>query len=181
MAEIIKIKDVDKEYIVNSIKNGSILIYPTDTVYSIGCDAKNSKSIQRLKKILKKNKQPFSIIAPSKTWILNNFKVKKSYINKLPGPFTYKIKTKKRSVVDKEIKEDALYVRIPEHPFIKIIQKSKRPFIIVTINEKKSLTQIKKIPSRIIKKVDIVIDGEELDNKPFTVIDFTQDFPRILK
>ena len=53
------------------IEEGSIFIHPTDTIYGIGCDATNKEAVRKIRDI-KQSKQPFSVIAPGKQWILDN-------------------------------------------------------------------------------------------------------------
>ena len=68
--------------IINKLKK-EVFIYPTDTIYGIGCDATNSELVKQIRKIKQRDKKPLSVIAPSKKWILDNFKVKKDLINNL--------------------------------------------------------------------------------------------------
>lgn len=84
-----------KKGVTDSMKSGAIFIYPTDTVYGIGCDAGNSKSVAKVREI-KQTKQPFSVIAPSKKWIKHKLKIMHTeYLKRLPGQYTL-IFTKKR-------------------------------------------------------------------------------------
>ncbi|MEA3378595.1 MAG: L-threonylcarbamoyladenylate synthase [Nanoarchaeota archaeon] len=183
MAEIIKIGDINPKYIIERIKEGDVFIYPTDTIYGLGCNALDSKAVNRIRDIKKRNDKPFSVIAPSKRWILDNFKIKKAYVDKLPGPFTYVMKAKKKNLVCKEVAKGTIGVRIPDHPITKLIQKSKMPFVTTSVNlaQKKPYLKIKKISNKIKKKVDIIIDNGDLDNSPSTVFDFTEEFPRIIR
>ncbi len=181
MTKHIKFKNLRKT-ITKKIKSGSIFIYPTDTIYGLGCNALNSESVSKIRAI-KRTTKPFSVIAPSKQWIYRNFKVKnKNYIRKLPGSFTFVLESKKRNIVSKEtnLNLKTLGIRIPKHDFTKFI---KVPFITTSVNltGNKPIISVKKVPKKILKEVDIVIDDGILDNKPSTVIDLTEKIPKILR
>lgn len=186
MPKIINIDKVKEKEIVKAIKKGKIIIYPTDTIYGIGCDALNTESVLKIR-ILKERDtdKPFSIIAQSKQWIYKQFDVNKSYIRRLPGPFTFILRTKKEKIVSNHVTNNTniLAVRIPNHPFTKIIQKAKTPFITTSVNisGKPPINDIKKIPKRILKQVDIIIDAGILHSNPSTLIDLTGKIPRIIQ
>ena len=184
MQKIIKFEDINKKEIIKEIKKGSIFIYPTDTIYGLGCNALKKESIQRIRNI-KKSTKPFSVIVPNKQWIYKNVKVNnKEYIKKLPGPYTFVFKMKKRSV-PKEATAGlkTLGVRIPDHPFTNLIRSAKVPFITTSVNisSKKFLRDIKKVPRGIAKQVDFIIDAGPLIKHPSTVIDLTNDLAKIIK
>jgi len=184
MTKIIKLKNIEEKGIIEKIKQGYIFIYPTDTVYGIGCNALNSSSVKKIREI-KKSKKPFSVIAPSKQWISKNFKIEKKYLRKLPGPFTLILKMKRKNLVAEEINLNlkTLGIRIPNHRFTKIIQKSKLPFITTSVNisREQLISKVKEIPKEIFKKVDIVIDNGKSNKTPSTIIDLTKKIPRITK
>ena len=164
------------------IVNGKVFIYPTDTIYGIGCDATNKGSVRKIRTI-KKSKQPFSVIAPSKEWIIDNLEVTdKSYLDRLPGPYTL-IFRMRRSPVCKEVSEKTLGVRIPDNPFTEIISEAGMPFVTTSVNlsGEAPLTDIREIPGPIRNEVDIVIDSGVFDNGPSTVIDLSGSKPRILR
>ena len=177
--KIINLKDINKKEIKSQIKQGKIFIYPTDTIYGIGCNAQIKESIQKIRNI-KKSEQPFSVIAPSKKWIYNNLEVKnKKYIKKGPYTFILKLKTKpKHSLTNKN--KTTLGVRLPDHKFTNLI---KVPFITTSINihNQKNHINIQQIPKKIKKQVDYIIDQGTLDNKPSTIIDLTKNQPKITK
>lgn len=184
MTKIIKLKNIGEKEIIEKIKQNYIFIYPTDTLYGIGCNALNSNSVKKIREI-KKSKKPFSVIAPSKQWISKNFKIEKKYLKKLPGPFTLILKMKRKNLVAKEanLNLNTLGVRIPNHRFTKIIQKAKVPFITTSINisGEQFITKVKEIPKEIFKKVDIVIDDGESNKAPSIIIDLTKKIPKIIK
>lgn len=184
MAEIIKLEDVNTLDIIKRIHFGEIFIYPTDTIYGIGCDATNEGSAKSIRVIKKRFDKPFSVIAPNKLWITRNFNVSKSYIDKLPGPFTYVMQARKHNIVASTVAHgDKIGVRIPNHRFTAVIQRSRKPFVTTSVNlaGEAPYTDIKKIPREIIDSVDVVIDAGKLENKPSTVLDLTENFPKILR
>ncbi|MBI2663648.1 threonylcarbamoyl-AMP synthase [Candidatus Woesearchaeota archaeon] len=181
--KIIEFNKIKEREIINHIRMGSIFIYPTDTIYGLGCNALNEDSVKKIREI-KGSEKPFSIIAHDKYWIYKNFDVKKQYVQKLPGPFTFILKQKKRIVpYDVNLGLDTLGVRIPNHPFIQLIQKAGVPFISTSVNKtgKEPITKIKKVPRTIQKSVDIAIDAGELEENPSIIIDLTNKIARIIR
>lgn len=186
MLKIIKLKKVKEKEIIKAVKKGKIIIYPTDTIYGIGCDALNTESVLKIRSIKKRElEKPFSIIAQSKQWVYKNFDVNKAYVRKLPGPFTFILRTKKEKIVSNHVTANMnlLAVRIPDHPFIKVIQKAKTPFISTSVNisGEQPVTEISKIPKKIMKQVDIIIDAGRLSDKPSMIIDLTGNIARIIQ
>jgi len=181
---IIKLKDIKEKEIIKAIKSGKILIYPTDTIYGIGCDATNYSAVRKIREIKNRFDKPLSVIAPSKQWIYDNFEFNnKAYIQKLPGPFTFILQIKNKVVADNVSNGNTLGVRIPGNDFVKIIQKSKLPFITTSVNEtgETSMTSIENASSKLLDKVDIVIDAGDLINNPSVIIDLTSQYPKIIE
>lgn len=185
MNSIINFKEINKKEIINKIKSGELFVYPTDSVYSLGCNALKAASVQEIKKISKKEEnKPLSVIAPSKEWIYKNLKVSnKSYVQKLPGPFTFILEIKKRATArNVNLGWKTLGVRIPNHPFMELIRSANVPFITTSLNidENKPVRNIKQIPNYIKKKVGLIIDDGYLPNYVSTVIDLTHVPPKIV-
>ena len=123
--------------LVKDIKEGKIFIYPTDTIYGIGCDATNIKSVEKIKEIKLRDKdKPLSIIAPSIDWIKQNCIIDKGLdLNKyFPGPYTLILKKKNPDFLTYVSSSDTLGIRIPDSDFTKQIQKSNLPFITTSVN-----------------------------------------------
>ena len=90
----------DLKRAVEVLKDGGIILYPTDTIWGIGCDATNKEAVRKIRDI-KKSEQPFSVIAPGKKWIMDNCVVHEhanEYLEKLPGPYTLIFKLKKTAL-----------------------------------------------------------------------------------
>ncbi len=169
----------NKNTYIRKIINGEIFIYPTDTIYGIGCLASNKKSVTRIREIKNRDKKPFSVIAPSKKWIEENCffdeSVKKE-LSKLPGAFTF-ILTLKNKTLSPNPKLGTLGVRIPKHWFSKIVEEIGKPIITTSVNlsGEPHMTSLENIDEKIKSKVDFIIFDGELDNKPSTVINLVTD------
>ncbi len=186
MVKFISFEELDSKEVIDRMKAGDIFVYPTDTIYGIGCNALNQESVDKIRKLKKRGgDKPFSVIAPTKNWIETNLEVKnKNYIKKLPGPFTFLLKIKARSVA-KKINPgfDLIGLRIPDHPFSNLVKRAKIPFITTSVNlsSKQPIRTTNKIPRGILKHVDFVIDDGYLHRYPSTIIDLTGEMPKIIK
>ena len=164
---------MDTQEIISEIKKGKIFIYPTDTIYGLGCDATNIDSVNKIKKIKQRDKdKPLSIIAPSIDWIKENLIIDTDLSKYLPGPYTIILKKKNPDFLYHVSNTDSLGIRIPNNEFTKIIQKSNLPFITTSVNlsEQPFLTDIKFLDKQIKNKIDHIIDIGPLTGKPSTLI-----------
>ncbi len=182
MVLVIQIQDIKESMVKEMVLSGKVFIYPTDTIYGIGCNALLDESILRIREAKEREEKPFSVIAPSKEWIYRHFYAKKTYIEKLPGPFTFIMKSKKKAVSE-HVARETVGIRIPDHPLTAALQSAKVPVVTTSVNAsgKKHITKISRIPRSILKHVDAVIDAGELKNPPSTVIDITGKLPRIVR
>ena len=181
----------NKEFYIEQIKQGKIFIYPTDTIYGIGCNATktNDKQIKKIKQIKKRDKnKPLSIIAPSKEYIKKNFKTNttnQTYINKLPGPYTFILEKQNQTNLSKEIspKSKTIGIRIPDNWFTKLITDANIPFITTSTNKsgEEHITKINQLKNQLINQVDYIINDKEINNKPSTIIDLTKPEPKIIR
>ncbi len=108
----------------------------------------------------------------------------KKWLKRLPGPFTFILKQKKIvAPYEVNLGFNTLGVRIPNHPFTKLIQQARVPFITTSVNKtgKDSITKIKKVPRSIQKIVDIGIDDGILENNPSIIIDLTSKIAKIIR
>lgn len=155
-----------------AILQGKIFIYPTDTVYGIGCDALNKDAVEKIRQIKKRDQKPFSVIAPSVEWIKENCIVDYDLKKYLPGAYTLILKKKNKSFLNWVSSAETLGVRMPNHSFAEKIQKINIPFITTSVNfsGEKPASDIKEVPQEILKAVDIIIDGGKLKRRPSTLI-----------
>jgi len=165
--------ELSQEKVIEQIKQGKIFIYPTDTIYGLGCDAGNVESVERIKEIKKRDKEkPLSVIAPSLNWIKKNCIVDVSLDKYLPGPYTVILKKKDKKFLNHVSSGDSLGVRIPDNFFTAIIQESGKPFITTSVNlsGEDFLTSIKKLKPEIKNKIDVIVDVGKLEGKASSLV-----------
>jgi len=162
-----------QEEITRKILQGKIFIYPTDTLYGLGCNALDKKAVLRIREIKKRDNKPFSVIAPSFGWINENLIVDINLKKYLPGPYTIILKKKNPDFLNWVSNIETLGIRIPNHKFTKIIQQAGVPFITTSINfsGEKPAISLAEIPEEIKSQVDFIIKSKEkLSGKPSTLI-----------
>jgi tRNA threonylcarbamoyl adenosine modification protein (Sua5/YciO/YrdC/YwlC family) len=189
-AELIRLYEENPEpskidHIVKVLRAGGVIIYPTDTVYGIGCDFSNNKAVERVCQINQVKPQNLSFICYDLSEIsayvkqLNTpiFKVMKKA---LPGPFTFILNS--NSSVPKRLnaKKKTVGIRIPNNNIPRLIVKELgNPIITSSIHDEDGLIEYSTDPSLIFDKyqnlVDIVIDGGYGGNVASTVIDCSND------
>lgn len=166
-----------KEEIISAIKAGMIFIYPTDTIYGMGCDATNENAVQKLRDIKNREAKPFSVIAPNKDWIKANYNVRdESTLDKLPGPFTLIFNRGAGGEVAKNVFFDALPgVRIPNNWFTDLVSASGIPFVTTSVNitGQKNMEALEDVPQEFLEKIDYVIYDGPIHGKQSTRIDLT--------
>ena len=179
--------------VVEVLKKGGIIIYPTDTVYGMGCDIFNTKAIEKLCQIkgVKAEKTNFSFICSDLSNISEyarsistpTFKLMK---RTLPGPFTYILKAS--SLVPKILqkKKKTIGIRVPNNQIVsEIVQRLGNPIITTSLKVDDNILEYPTDPELIYdeykNKLDIVIDGGFGGIEASTVIDCTEDDPIVLR
>jgi L-threonylcarbamoyladenylate synthase len=179
---------IRKQEILYKIRNGAVFIYPTDTIYGIGADAKHSKAVDRIREAKERSAMPFSVIAPSKEWIKENCQINKSaeeWLNKLPGPYTLILKLKNKQAIESNVNSsmETLGIRIPEHWTSNIAKELNTPIVTTSANvtTKEFMTSIDNLDPTIKSKVDFIIYEGEIKGHPSTLIDLTKETVEIKK
>jgi len=169
---------------LKSISKTDIVVYPTDTIYGLGCYALNANLVSRLRALKQRDIKPFSIIV-SKEWIRDNCVVNdfvEEYLRKLPGSYTIILELKNKDSIASNVNNGSFFVgvRIPDHPIVKFLP---IPFITTSVNisGQPHINSIDDIPKDMKNKIDLIIDVGHLDNKPSTVVDLTKDKAVVLR
>ncbi len=169
--------------IIKIIKEGGVIIFPTDTVYGLIADATNEKSVEKLFKIKKRPKEkPIPIfvknIKMAKKFAIINKKQEKILREKWPGKFTFVLKRRKEKIFG--VDEKTIALRIPNYKFINILlEKLNRPLTgtSANISNKPASTKIRDILKQFQNqkvRPDLVINSRNLSkNKPSKIIDLT--------
>ncbi len=163
---------METERLIRDIKAGKIFIYPTDTIYGLGCNALIEEAVNKIREMKKREEKPFSVIAPSFAWIEKNFIVDLDLKKYLPGPYTLILKKKNPDFLKWVSSTDKLGIRIPNSEFCYIIQKSNVPFITTSVNisGEKHAKKIKDVKKAILDKVDYVINAGDLNGNASTIV-----------
>ncbi len=197
MAEFLKIYE-DKpseaaiKKVVEVLKNGGLFIYPTDTVYGLGCDITNSRALEKLAKIkgVKLEKANFSFVCSSLSNISDyvkqidtaTFKILK---RALPGAYTFILPGNNDLPKDFR-KKKTVGIRVPDNNIaIQIVEMLGNPIVSTSIHDEDEVIEYSTDPELIFEKwqnqVDLVIDGGYGENVASTIIDLTGHEPIIVR
>lgn len=191
-AEFLKIHPQNPEMrkisrVVEVLRDGGVVIYPTDTIYGIGCDLMNRKAVERLCKIMdiKPNKLDLSFICNDLSHIAEFVKridtpVFKVLKRSLPGPYTFILESSSRVPKILDVNKKTVGIRIPDHAIPRtLVAELGNPLITSSIKDDDLIVEYTTDPDEIYEDfknlVDIVIDGGNGGNIPSTVVDCTGD------
>ena len=178
---------------VACLKAGGIIIYPTDTIYGLGCDITNQKAVERICRIknIKPEKSNFSFICSDLSHISAYAKnietpVYKAMRKNLPGPFTFILEAS--NAVPKLFKNSkkTVGIRIPDNNIcIQLVKELGNPIMSTSLHDDDAIIEYSTDPELIYEKyinlVDLVIDGGYGKNIPSTVVDCSQGEFNILR
>ncbi|KAB1071877.1 threonylcarbamoyl-AMP synthase [Tamlana haliotis] len=197
MADFIRIyeenpnpREIDK--VIKVLKSGGLIIYPTDTVYGLGCDITNIKALERIARIkgVKLEKANFSFVCHDLSHLSDyvkqidtaTFKILK---RALPGPYTFVLPGSK-NLPNPFKKRKTVGIRVPDNAIAsEIVRQLGNPIISTSIRDDDEVLEYTTDPELILEKwdnlVDLVIDGGYGDNEASTVIDLSEDEPLIIR
>jgi tRNA threonylcarbamoyl adenosine modification protein (Sua5/YciO/YrdC/YwlC family) len=197
MAEFIKIytdnpnpKEIQK--VVKVLRNGGLIIYPTDTIYGLGCDITNTKALAKIASIkgIKLEKANFSFVCSDLSNLSDyvkqidspTFKILK---RALPGPYTF-ILPGSNNLPKAFKKRKTVGIRIPDNNISRaIVEALGNPIVSSSIRDDDDVLEYTTDPELIFEKwknlVDIVIDGGYGDNYASTIIDLTDSVPEVVR
>jgi tRNA threonylcarbamoyl adenosine modification protein (Sua5/YciO/YrdC/YwlC family) len=197
MAQFIKIYENNPNEaaiakVVKVLKEGGLVIYPTDTVYGLGCDITNTKALERIAKIkgIKLDKANFSFICHDLSNIsdyvkqidTSTFKLLK---RSLPGAYTF-ILPGNNNLPKEFKKKTTVGIRVPDNAIaLEIVRQLGNPIVSTSIHDDDDVIEYTTDPELIFEKwqnlVDVVIDGGYGDNVGSTIIDLSGDEPVVIR
>ena len=179
--------------VVELLRYGGVIIYPTDTVYGIGCDITKARAVERVARIkgVKPEKAKFAFICSDLSHLSDfarnvdnsTFKLMKSC---LPGPYTFILSASNR--VPKAIKHHrkTVGIRIPDNNIIlEVVRQLGHPILTTSLKEEDQILEYPTDPELIYEEyrdlVDVVIDGGYGGMIPSTIVDCTGDQPEVIR
>ena len=179
--------------VTDALEAGGIIIYPTDTVYAMGCDIKANKSIEKIARLknLNPDKPDLSLIFHdmsqlSEYTVIRDNATFKLLKRNLPGPFTFIVQANNQIPRLFKNKKKTVGIRIPDNNIIlEIVRELGRPVITTSIHDQDDVIEYTTDPELIHEKfrdfAEIVIDGGYGRNEASTVVDCTDTEPVILR
>ena len=176
---------------VEVLREGGIVIYSTDTIYALGCDALNVRAVERICRVKGINPQKInlSIICRELSWVSEYAKLNNLYFKllkrNLPGAFTFILPTS--SSLPKIYKNrKTVGVRIPDHAItLALVEALGNPLLTTSVSvddeEPEYGTDPELIAERYESVADLIIDGGEGGTIPSTTVDCTGDEPVVLR
>jgi tRNA threonylcarbamoyl adenosine modification protein (Sua5/YciO/YrdC/YwlC family) len=175
------------------LEDGGVIIFPTDTIYALGCDIYKGKAIDRISQIkgVKKEKANFSFLCHDLSQLSDYTKpitndVFKLMKRTLPGPFTYILEANNNVPKILHRKKKTVGIRVPDNEITReIIRMLGNPIMSTSVHDDDEIIEYTTDPELIYEKygnmVDIVIDGGYGDNEPSTIIDCSGDDIEIIR
>lgn len=179
--------------VVDCLKRGGVIVYPTDTVYGLGCDIYNKKAMEKVAQLkgIKPNKAKFSFICSDMSEVAEysrqiNTSTFKLMRKALPGPYTFILPA--ASIVPKHIQSNKknVGIRVPHNNIaIELVRALGNPIMSTSIRDEDEIIEYTTDPELIYErfrdKVDLVINGGYGNNEASTVIDLTGSTPEIIR
>ena len=198
MAELLRIHEQNPEMrkvgmVADILRKGGVAIYPTDTVYGIGCDLHNKKGIEKLVKIIgiKPNKLQLSFICHDLSQVAQYTRPLPTHIFKilkrtLPGPYTFLLSASNEVPKILSISKKTVGIRIPQNNIsLALVEELGNPIISASIKDEDQIiqytTDAEIIFERYKQQVDVVIDGGLSGVEPSTVADLTDGSVSIIR
>lgn len=179
--------------IVDILRNGGVIVYPTDTVYGLGCDITNQKAVEKVARYkgIQIEKSNFSFICSDFSHLSDYTKPIPNHIFKiirknLPGPFTFILNANNNVPRYFKGKKKTVGIRIPDNNIIReIVSELGNPIMSTSVHDEDEILEYTTDPELIHEKyggiADVVIDGGYGELVPSTIIDCTADEPAIVR
>jgi len=173
------------------MKNGGVVVYPTDTIYGLGCDIFQPKAVERICRIkgIEPQKAQLSFVCADLSDLSQYAKqlstpVYRTLKQYLPGPYTFILEASKEVPKMLKSKRDTIGLRIPDNAITQaLVRELGRPILSASLpgDFVEEYTDPELIYETFEKRVDFVIDGGAGGAKPSTIIDFTSGDPEVVR
>jgi tRNA threonylcarbamoyl adenosine modification protein (Sua5/YciO/YrdC/YwlC family) len=177
------------DQVVELLRKGAVIAYPTDTFYGIGCDIMNKKAIERIYQLKQRDKsKPFSFICSDLKNISDYAKVSnygyKTMRRCLPGPYTFILDGSRLVPQIMLTKRKTAGIRVPNHPIcLELVKALGNPIISTsaTTLENEVLNEPFLIREYFDHRVQVVVDGGQVPGKPSSIVSLVDDAPEVIR
>lgn len=178
---------------VEIIKKGGVVIFPTDTIYALGCDLGNSKAIERVCRILgkKPERANLSLICADLSDLSSysapiNSTVFKLMKHCLPGPYTFILKSSRLVPKLFQTNKKTVGIRVPDNAIVHaLLEQLGHPLVSASVHAEDEIIDYLTDPTEIYEQfenqIDLMIDGGTGDNQPSTIIDCVDGEPLLVR
>lgn len=175
--------------VVDCLKQGGVIAYPTDTTYGIGCDIFNKKGVKTIYQIKQRDpRKPFSFICSDLSDVANYAQVSnfafKTMKRNLPGPYTFVLEATRVVPDILTTRQKTVGIRIPENPIVlAIVRELGHPLVTTSANlsGEETFHDPSEIDDAMGRMLDMVVDGGVLLGEPSTVISLIEDRTEVLR
>ncbi len=175
--------------VVERLREGGTIVYPTDTHYGLGCDIMNKKGIEKIYRLKRRSqKKPFSFICSDLKNISKYAKVSnyayKNMRRLLPGPYTFILEGSKLVPKMMLTPRRTAGIRVPNHPIcLALVKELGHPIISTTapLADGQELSHPSLIHEALGSQIDIVIDGGPVQGAPSSVVSLINDVPDVIR
>ena len=179
------------QQVITILKEGGVIIYPTDTIYGFGCDIFQHKAIERICRIknIEPQKANLSFVCYDLSDLSHYAKqlttpVYRTLKQHLPGPYTFILEASKQVPKILKTKKDTVGIRVPDNLIARcIVKELSNPVLSASLPGEyvEDYTDPEIIHDRFGKLVDLVIDGGVGGMVPSTIVDFTKEEPEVIR
>jgi tRNA threonylcarbamoyl adenosine modification protein (Sua5/YciO/YrdC/YwlC family) len=175
--------------VIEVLEKGGVIGYPTDTVYGVGCDLFNQEAIRKIHRLKKmEGKKPLSFIC-SDLKDISRYAHVSNYAYKmmkrlLPGPYTFVLTATKLVPKIAMTKQNTVGIRIPDNNIcLSLVRELGHPIISTSVYKPDEglYNDPAEIEERFTKQLDLVIDGGVIVAEHSSIIDLTDEFPKVIR
>ena len=175
--------------VVEVLRDGGVVAYPTDTVYGLGCDIFHKRAIKRIQQIKgKPARKPFSFICPGLAELSRYARVTnyayKTLRRLLPGPYTFILEGTREVPKIMLTRQKTVGIRVPDHPIcLALVQELGHPIITTSAadQEGNAFRAAWEIEEALGSRLDLVIDGGPVPGEPSSVVSLVGDIPEVIR
>lgn len=174
---------------VATLRDGGVMVYPTDTIYGLGCDVFNKKAVENIYRIKHREaKKPMSILCSDISMVAEYAQVPNEIFTLLkkilPGPYTFILKANRKTPHSVVSKNKTVGIRIPDNDLSRsIVKELGNPIVTTSLNisGNQALTNPNQMDAEMRNQINLILNAGDLEEEASTIIDLSGDTPHILR